>query len=75
MKNDTVSTAELEPAESWYAFRRRFSDNDRLAALVMSGLEADALVLRLTNVDGLLREEPVGCAGQPGKRPARHTGR
>ena len=31
-----------------------FSDNDRLAALVMSGLEGDALVL-LTNVDGLLR--------------------
>src|SRR5262249_21577955 len=38
-----------------------FSDNDRLAALVMSGLEADALVL-LTNVDGLL--EPV-AHGKP----------
>jgi glutamate 5-kinase len=34
-----------------------FSDNDRLAALVMSGLEADALVL-LTNVDGLLGQGP-----------------
>jgi glutamate 5-kinase len=33
-----------------------FSDNDRLAALVMSGLEADALIL-LTNVDGLLNVE------------------
>ncbi|MDE3168599.1 MAG: glutamate 5-kinase [Acidobacteriota bacterium] len=52
-ENDTVSTAELEtlaPGSRTPAF----SDNDRLAALVMSGLEADALVL-LTNVDGLLR--------------------
>jgi glutamate 5-kinase len=31
-----------------------FSDNDRLAALAMSGLEADALAL-LTNVPGLMR--------------------
>jgi glutamate 5-kinase len=54
-ENDTVSTAELEtvaPGSRTVAF----SDNDRLAALVMSGLEADALVL-LTNVDGLLRRE------------------
>jgi glutamate 5-kinase len=54
-ENDTVSTAELEsigPETRTAAF----SDNDRLAALVMSGLEADALVL-LTNVDGLLRRE------------------
>jgi glutamate 5-kinase len=54
-ENDTVSTAELESV----AVGSRtvaFSDNDRLAALVMSGLEADALVL-LTNVDGLLRRE------------------
>jgi glutamate 5-kinase len=53
-ENDTVSTAELEslaPGSRTPAF----SDNDRLAALVMSGLEADALVL-LTNVDGLLRQ-------------------
>ena len=50
-ENDTVSTAELEDvAEGSY---RIFSDNDRLAALVMSKLEADALVL-LTDVDGLL---------------------
>ena len=51
-ENDTVSTAELEIVGD----RPRsvaFSDNDRLAALVMSGLEADALVL-VTNVDGLL---------------------
>src|SRR5205823_9421696 len=33
--------------------RAAFSDNDRLAALVMRGMEADALVL-LTNVDGFL---------------------
>jgi glutamate 5-kinase len=52
-ENDTVSTAELETI-SQEARSAAFSDNDRLAALVMSGLEADALVL-LTNVDGLLR--------------------
>jgi len=54
-ENDTVSTAELESVSRLAAF----SDNDRLAALVMSGLEADALVL-LTNVDGLLRGAPAG---------------
>jgi glutamate 5-kinase len=54
-ENDTVSTAELETVgESPRSVA--FSDNDRLAALVMSGLEADALIL-LTNVDGLLRAE------------------
>jgi glutamate 5-kinase len=53
-ENDTVSTEELESV----AGRRQaaFSDNDRLAALVMSGMEADALVL-LTNVDGFLRKK------------------
>jgi glutamate 5-kinase len=56
-ENDTVSTAELESV-SQGARTVAFSDNDRLAALVMSGLEADALVL-LTNVDGLLRREAV----------------
>ena len=52
-QNDTVSTAEIEtiPARTRTA---AFSDNDRLAALVMSGLEAEVLVL-LTNVDGLLQ--------------------
>lgn len=52
-ENDTVSTAELEAVRD-SPHRVAFSDNDRLAALVMSGLEADALIL-LTNVDGLLR--------------------
>jgi glutamate 5-kinase len=51
-ENDTVSTAELE--EKGEGRRAAFSDNDRLAALTMSGLEADALVL-LTNVPGLMR--------------------
>ncbi|HET7841701.1 MAG TPA: glutamate 5-kinase [Terriglobia bacterium] len=51
-ENDTVSTAELEPVAP-ESRTPAFSDNDRLAALVMSGLEADALVL-LTNVSGLL---------------------
>ena len=51
-ENDTVSTAELETlGDSPRSIA--FSDNDRLAALVMSGMEADALIL-LTNVDGLL---------------------
>jgi glutamate 5-kinase len=50
-ENDTVSTAELESGGRQAAF----SDNDRLAALVMSGMEADALVL-VTNVDGFLQK-------------------
>jgi len=50
-ENDTVSTAELESVDG--GRQAAFSDNDRLAALVMSGMEADALVL-LTNVDGFL---------------------
>jgi glutamate 5-kinase len=54
-ENDTVSTAELESVATG-SRTAAFSDNDRLAALVMSGLEADALVL-LSNVDGLLRAE------------------
>jgi glutamate 5-kinase len=49
-ENDTVSTAELETVAA--DGRRVFSDNDRLAALVMSHLDAEALIL-LTNVDGL----------------------
>jgi glutamate 5-kinase len=54
-ENDTVSTAELETVGD-SPRSVAFSDNDRLAALVMSGLEADALIL-LTNVDGLLGGE------------------
>jgi glutamate 5-kinase len=62
-ENDTVSTAELEPVAPGTR-GAAFSDNDRLAALVMSGLEADALVL-LTNVDGLLRAaRPNGDFGE-----------
>jgi glutamate 5-kinase len=52
-ENDTVSTAELESVDGGRG--AAFSDNDRLAALVMSGMEADALLL-LTNVDGFMRE-------------------
>jgi glutamate 5-kinase len=62
-ENDTVSTAELAVVKAG-SRAAAFSDNDRLAALVMSGLEADALAL-LTNVDGLLRNgasEPRGRA-------------
>src|SRR5271170_4594063 len=63
-ENDTVSTAELETVGD-SPRSLAFSDNDRLAALVMSGLEADALIL-LTNVDGLLGAE----APAKNRRPA-----
>ncbi|HJZ64080.1 MAG TPA: glutamate 5-kinase [Candidatus Acidoferrum sp.] len=53
-ENDTVSTAELE--EKGAGRKAAFSDNDRLAALAMSGLEADALVL-LTNVPGFMHSK------------------
>jgi glutamate 5-kinase len=57
-QNDTVSTTEIEtiPARTGTA---AFSDNDRLAALVMSGLDAEALVL-LSDVDGLLQRGTSG---------------
>jgi glutamate 5-kinase len=55
-ENDTVSTTELESVPTG-GRKPAFSDNDRLAALVMSGLDADALVL-LTNVDGFLKSSP-----------------
>jgi glutamate 5-kinase len=57
-ENDTVSTAELDYLNI-RAGERIFSDNDRLGALVMSHIEADALVL-LTDVDGLLEFGPSG---------------
>ena len=59
-ENDTVSTAELEYVTVGSG-SRVFSDNDRLAALVMSKLEANALIL-LTNVDGLMRQRPSSGA-------------
>jgi glutamate 5-kinase len=68
-ENDTVSTAELETVGD-SPRSAAFSDNDRLAALVMSGLEADALIL-LTDVDGLLGTETLtkhkrtGSSGHP----------
>jgi glutamate 5-kinase len=60
-ENDTVSTAELDYLNI-RAGERIFSDNDRLAALVMSHIEADALVL-LTDVDGLMQLGPSGAKG------------
>jgi glutamate 5-kinase len=57
-ENDTVSTAELESVGTGPR-TPVFSDNDRLAALVMSGMEADSLVL-MTNVEGLLRNGAKG---------------
>ena len=55
-ENDTVSTAELEYVAAGGG-GRVFSDNDRLAALVMSKLDSEALVL-LSDVDGLLVPRP-----------------
>ena len=52
-ENDTVSTAELEYTVKG-SRTRIFSDNDRLAALVASRVDAEALIL-LSNVEGLLR--------------------
>jgi len=60
-ENDTVSTDELEAVRDG-ARTRIFSDNDRLAALVASRLDANALVL-LTNVPGLLRFARKGAGG------------
>jgi glutamate 5-kinase len=57
-ENDTVSTAELDYLNI-RAGERIFSDNDRLAGLVMSHIEADLLVL-LTDVDGLMQLGPSG---------------
>jgi glutamate 5-kinase len=49
-ENDLVNKEELE-------YRRAFTDNDILAALVAINLEADLAVL-LTDVDGLFRGDP-----------------
>jgi glutamate 5-kinase len=57
-ENDTVSIEELKSIGE--NGQRVFSDNDRLAALVMSKLGADLLVL-LTDVDGLLSGAPGGA--------------
>lgn len=64
-ENDTVSTAELDYLNI-RAGERIFSDNDRLAALVMSHVEADALVL-LTDVDGLMQLGPSGSVDADAK--------
>jgi glutamate 5-kinase len=55
-ENDTVSTAELE---SRMAFRSTpvFGDNDKLSALVASGVDADTLLI-LSDVDGLFTGNP-----------------
>jgi len=52
-ENDTVSTTELEVTDR----SPSFGDNDKLSALVMSKLEAAALIL-LSDVDGLFTDNP-----------------
>ncbi len=66
-ENDTVSTAELDYLNI-RAGERIFSDNDRLAALVMSHIDADVLIL-LTDVDGLMQVGPSGTKPVVGKIP------
>src|SRR5258708_10790885 len=65
-ENDTVSTAELDYLNI-RAGERIFSDNDRLAALVMSHIDAEVLVL-LTDVDGLMEFGPPGTKQSDGSR-------
>jgi len=55
-ENDTVTNI-------WTEQPAVFRDNDRLAALVLSKLDGDSLVL-LSNVEGLLRDPSLGA--QPG---------
>lgn len=55
-ENDTVSTVELESREATWA-KPVFGDNDRLSALVASGLDADTLLI-LSDVDGLYTGNP-----------------
>jgi len=52
-ENDTISTDELEITGR----SPSFGDNDKLSALVMSKLEAQALIL-LSDVDGLFTDNP-----------------
>ena len=60
-ENDAIASDEI-----------RYSDNDRIAALVAHSLSADLLVL-LTDIDGLYtadpRTDPDGAARQPSGRP------
>lgn len=55
-ENDTVSTAELESTDGTWK-RPIFGDNDKLSALVASGMDADLLMI-LSDVDGLYTGNP-----------------
>ena len=70
-ENDTVSTAELEYDQGSAVTGREcvFGDNDRLAALVTSKLEANALIL-LTNVDGLFLRKARNNRNGPNEEEA-----
>ena len=56
-ENDTVSTAELESPRDGDWSRPIFGDNDKLSALVASGVDADLLLI-LSDVDGLYTGNP-----------------
>jgi glutamate 5-kinase len=55
-ENDTVSSANIGLKKTPY-FRINFGDNDKLAALVASKIDADLLLI-LTDVDGLYTANP-----------------
>ena len=55
-ENDTVSTAELEASDGFRPIPV-FGDNDKLSALVASGMEADTLLI-LSDVAGLYTANP-----------------
>jgi glutamate 5-kinase len=56
-ENDTVSTVELESPRNGDWTRPIFGDNDKLSALVASGVDADLLLI-LSDVDGLYTGNP-----------------
>jgi glutamate 5-kinase len=56
-ENDTVSTVELEAPGNGDWSRPIFGDNDKLSALVASGVDADLLLI-LSDVDGLYTGNP-----------------
>lgn len=56
-ENDTVSTVELESPGNGDWSRPIFGDNDKLSALVASGVDADLLLI-LSDVDGLHTGNP-----------------
>ena len=62
-ENDTVSIIELDRPAGATQRERIFGDNDKLSALLMTHIDADALVL-LSDVDGLYDRHPAEAGAQ-----------